>query len=290
VALIALTGAVQYPLYQLLAPWQAITVPTCADTAYIRGTGYITEHCDFQEKLSDGRSYLKKSYVEIGADLEPAQMAAIPASHALALVKTDLSKVSQKTVQPNLWREPGAKDSPDHSRYSSLGDVTGFVAGLPADTTTGVLREHIMRLNSSVSCVSKSTSEYPATCSGSSPVQASYSYDGGFEPVTADICAPGNSEISPWRPDRNLQEISEEVYFKITGFSLGADMTIHCTARTTRGYFELGNTHNGGSFGPLLEKWPHDEYPYGVLKFNDYFGFEAKASNNYTNPYIPSEE
>jgi hypothetical protein len=40
------------------------------------------------------------------------------------------------------------------------------------------------------------------------------------------------------------------------GSYINAISTIHCTATTTRGYFELGNDWNNNTYGPLLAHWP----------------------------------
>jgi hypothetical protein len=39
--------------------------------------------------------------------------------------------------------------------------------------------------------------------------------------------------------------------------SQNTSYTIHCTATTTRGYFELGNDWNLNTYGPLLDQWPN---------------------------------
>jgi hypothetical protein len=138
--LIVALGAVQFPLYQLLAPWKEITVATCEDTRYMRHV-LGTRMCDFNYRFKE------LGYTQIGIDLEPAQMAVIPARYILPRIKNDLATLHRDQVQSHIWKEP-----------LSYGDTTigyeglrGFVAALPGRATTGVLREHIMRLNSLVS-------------------------------------------------------------------------------------------------------------------------------------------
>jgi hypothetical protein len=47
---------------------------------------------------------------------------------------------------------------------------------------------------------------------------------------------------------------------------------VHCTSNSTRGYFELGNYHNGFVPSGLLETWPTPEDM--AANFND---LEAKV-------------
>ena len=276
-------GAVQYPLFQLLAPWQEIAVPTCVDTSYIHFDGYGTKSCDFDYRSSHG-------YSEIGIDLEPAQMAIIPVSYVLPRIRAELATMSTNKVQPHLWEEFDVLYRRART-VGGLGRHAGFVAGIPAGTTTGVLREHIMRLNSSVSCTALATSDYPSTCPGTNPFQASFDYVPSYYSqynATVDICAPGAFGVYPWTLSRDRQELSEDLFLKFTGAEEGNEV-LHCTAQTTRGYFELGNVYSGGTFGHLLERWPREGPPLYDYQFNDYFPIEF-GPTNHTQGYIPSEE
>jgi hypothetical protein len=243
------------------------------------------EYCDF-----DSRNYRGLGYTEIGIDLEPAQMAVIPASYVLPRIRSDLSTVSQWTIQPHFWQSPEDQGYRATARID-YANGPNFVAALPADTTTGVLREHLMRLNSSVACANVSTSQYPSTCSGANPFQASFGFIDNYyyaPNATIDICAPGEQDKYPWALSRSRQDIFEEVFLKFSGTNKN-DGVLHCTAQTTRGYFELGNTHNGGKYGPLLEKWPQAGPPLEDYQFNDFvaseYNYEERAP-----AYIPSEE
>lgn len=80
-----------------------------------------------------------------------------------------------------------------------------FVSALPNNTFTGVLREHVLRLNSSAECKRIDETAFPATCDGLNPIVATYSsqvkntYDnstdlGNFE---IGVCVPGDFSISP---------------------------------------------------------------------------------------------
>lgn len=257
---------------------------TCEDTRYMRQVFGIRT-CDFNYRFEE------LGHRQIGIDLEPAQMAVIPAQYILPRIKNDLSTLHEDQAQPHIWKEP-----------LSYGDTTigfeglrGFVAALPGEATTGVLREHIMRLNSTASCSSLDISEFPATCSGDNPFQASLQYKGTYdwgrtnENVSiVDICAPGDLGKHPWTVSRNRQELSEEVFLKFSGYEYDAGV-LHCTGLTTRGYFELGNVHNKDTFGPLLEKWPSSGASLHKDQFHDFMGEDWSGPSD-EGDYVPSEE
>lgn len=71
---------------------------------------------------------------------------------------------------------------------------------------------------------------------------------------------------SPWKDTRNREEISEEAYIDLSSLNLATmhtdiSMTLHCSAQTARGFFEMGNHRNDLTYGPLMDKW-EDEGPY----------------------------
>ena len=206
-------GAIQYPLIQIAVPWEQVSVPTCYGTRFIADFDYSLSSCDLGSTRLHG-------YRILGSDLDPAQMANLPAHSIVPHIVEGLSKIESGATSPNFWKTPDDYDYLSYGHQDYLDDESGFVAALPADTTTGVLREHIMRLNSSVSCTNLTVSAWPSTCSGTNPFQASFGYRQSYYDLnlTIDVCAPG-------------------------------DMG------TVRGYFELGNAYNGEAFGPLLEKW-----------------------------------
>jgi hypothetical protein len=152
------------------------------------------------------------------------------------------------------YRDDGEKMSPG-AGY--------FVSSLLNGTTTGVLREHAMRLNSTVSCQNIPRSDFPKTCSGKRPVEARVQRSWS----NISICAPGDISKHPWTLSRSRQIIDEELFidFQAAGSlefmdTLGqGNYTMHCKASTSRGYFELGNAMNDWVYGPLLEEWPDDE-------------------------------
>jgi hypothetical protein len=281
-----MAGAVQFPLYQILVPWKEFVVPTCLDTAYI-DYGVGKRRCDF-----DRRKFEEIGYTQVGIDLEPAQMAVIPAQNILPRMRNDLATLNGEEVQPHIWSDTRSSGvtTTDYKGYRD------FVAALPRGTTTGVLREHTMRLNSTATCNSLEMSSFPATCRGENPLQASLKYQGTYDwgrpdrnISTVEICAPGDVGKHPWTLSRNRQDLSEEVFLKFTGDEYDTGV-LHCTGLTTRGYFELGNIHNGDTFGPLLDKWPSSGPSLDDYQFHDYMGYDWGGESRHGGKYIPSEE
>ncbi|KAF2996042.1 hypothetical protein E8E13_002911 [Curvularia kusanoi] len=251
-------GAIQYPLSQIVVSWDQISLPTCHDTSHM-DPWFLGPRCDMEST----------HYSRVGYDLEPAQMVNLPAPRVLPHIVEELSRVQSKALSHDIW--PAQGYLPGHE--------DGFVAALPADTTTGVLREHVMRLNSSVSCTNLSMSEWPSSCPGANPFQASFEYyDVDISKhVSMNICAPGDSAKHPWTLSRNRQNLSEEVFFRLAHKedSMLRSGVMHCTAQTSRGYFELGNIHNGQQYGPLLEEWPNSD------EFHDFMASETADSRGY---------
>jgi hypothetical protein len=204
-----------------------------------------------------------------------------------------LSTVTDMDMQPNLWHDPAADWSimTDYGNNNAAGStfftpynlpqyrLRYFVSAFPNTTETGVLREHVMRLNSTAHCTTISEADFPATCDGPEPFVASYhsqirtSGYGNFTRSTdtfdINICVPGNKSASPWTLERDRQDISEDLYINVHvgpgssyawPYSIGNDnFTVHCTGNSTRGYFELPNWRNEFNVGPLIDKWPDPE-------------------------------
>jgi hypothetical protein len=220
-------------------------------------------------------------------DAEPGAISLLPHNLVVADVASSIVAISDLEPQPNLWVDnPYAHVNEDIDAFDTLPDRAMFfwyspqegshqedryfVSALRNGTTTGVLRQHAIRMNSSASCESIPRASFPASCGGARPVEAVFSND--F--IDVRVCVPGEIGTSSWTLSRDRQDISEEVYIDvgITSHNLpGFDMdnfTTKCTAGSTRGYFELGNYFNGFAYGPLIEKWPEPE----VIErdFNDY--------------------
>lgn len=284
-----LLGATYQPVYQILVRIETISVTTRSDVRYVNG--WLGYYSDQYPKV-------------VGVDMEPAQMALIPQAHIRNRIVADLGTISVDGVQPNLWRDNVTAEVPKISTFESqiqtlaqmletdgvpeVPKLAFFVASLPAGSATGVLREHLMRLNSSIKCEEIDRSAMPSPCPGPRPFTASLTR--GIQ-TNISVCIPGNYTASPWTLSRNRQEHVEDMYIDIWdtayapfGGTWASDFgnltsTMHCAARTTRGFFELGNAQNRNTYGPVLANWPSKDRM--ERDFNDW------TANG---RYVPSEE
>jgi hypothetical protein len=178
---------------------------------------------------------------------------------------SELASISIDEYQPNLWNidaiydvNPLVFDRDFESQGKSLRYRVFqralpyfFVASLPVGTSTGVLRQHLIRLNTSLSCEEMDPDDFPYPCPGDRPFNVSWE---GVIGTDVRVCVPGNYTAVPWTLSRSLQEHTEEMYIDTKDTNVPSNTewdsanppfdtssTIRCTARTTRGYFELGN-------------------------------------------------
>lgn len=194
---------------------------------------------------------------------------------------TITGKLSDK--QPFLW----STNSPnitsvdanitDSSSFNNIPKVQ-FIATFPVGTDTGVLRELALRLNMSVSCSLVPQSDFPSTCPGHVPLYQTFSNiksstSGPFGDLSnpryhAQMCAPGNTRLSPWNNTSDRQDITEEFWLDYQqtphdgiwgNRDESSNYTQNCYGNSTLGYFELPNYWNGHVAGPLLDKVPPNE-------------------------------
>lgn len=281
----------QYPLIQIFVSWKEINIPNCSSTGYIQELEYGNFRCDARTEMLRGGNYH-----QLGIDLEPAQLAIVPASSIMPRIKTELSQYRSQTTLEHLWQERSESRGRPAANMQNLAEA-GFVTVLPADSTTGILRQHLMRMNSNVTCTNLTLSEFPSTCTGTKPFQGSWDYVNYYTSYngTLDICAPGDTAKHPWTLSRNRQDITEDLFFKYReeyypgrfGDTMIKEEVFHCKAETTRGYFELGNVYNGEQYGPLLDKWPSNG---STSQYHDYFTGEWGSAVTPTRGYFLSEE
>ncbi|KAI0506418.1 hypothetical protein F5B22DRAFT_624192 [Xylaria bambusicola] len=249
IALVALSF-LQLILQSALVTWEEVRVATNRD---VPNTFASNEHT-------------RSSFV--GYDSTTYRMSHVPASIVTKEVAARLSTESKNAAQPRLWYDGGSGPDYNGLRYDN---PSLFAAAFPTSTNTGVLRYHAMRLNTSVQCDLVSRDNFPETCPGPLPFHGNLSLPsrrGEDDPAidTPEIniswCVPGNFSASPWPRIRDRQDITEEMFIDVSqsadSYSYGAfnsSFTTRCTANTTRGYFELPNSHNKFMQGPLLEKW-----------------------------------
>jgi hypothetical protein len=174
-----------------------------------------------------------------------------------------LATLGNSEIPTNFWLEPGKRNfirrDADQRIQSPWiqAPPQHFVAALHNGTTTGVLKHRLMRLNSTVRCEDISASAFPSPCGGRNPFTTSLLQSGG---LNARLCVPGQRGLYPWQNLRHRQDIIEDVYIDLsmsgtTALGVSSNFTRHCTVRSTRGYFEMGNYRNGLTYGSLLEQW-----------------------------------
>lgn len=252
-----IVSILQFPLQYGLVTQQQLQVASCLDTPVPSNNAKVCH------------AFGSNAFTVGAYDPETGDLAAAPAGAIVPKVVSRLSTVYGQEPQPHLWPDVqgpiGTLINMQGTLWSSAFDpfstdrIPTFVSALPTGFTTGVLREHALRFNSSVSCVSVPASAFPSVCPGARP------FNGTYTGPTSRFrwCAPGAYDVYPWTNSRDRQDISEEVYFDglMQGTSLLAkdeqqNFTVHCTVDSTRGYFELGNYYNNNTAGPLLETWP----------------------------------
>lgn len=261
-ALLVVIGAVQQPLQSALVTIEPIIAMSCGDVP-------VGGSCGTQA-------------ITVGYDAEPWAMALIDHRLVIQDVSSTLVTLDNTQSQENLWLDnPHAMgirtqwEDPsihswllnyqldDRSKPLYRSRPSYFVSSLINGTATGVLREHALRLNSSVSCQNVTRSEFPTQCAGLRPLDLKISRQN----LNISICVPGEVGKRPWTLSRNRQTIKEEIFIDfqfenppLIGAGLALkDFTMHCEASTSRGYFELGNIMNDYVYGPLLDEWPDEE-------------------------------
>lgn len=235
----------------ILAAPEAITVASCLEDPSRQSAG---PGCD---------AALPRAFSLGGFDPEPADIDRLPRDLVTARVASRLESESRTQTQLHLWKE--GSDEEAATSIASLAPRGSpnpfFVSAIPVGTNTGVLRQHAMRLDSTVRCSLVGMEEYPERCPGDQPLTGTLGNGDG----TVKFCVPGAQGAAAWSLSRNSQTIQEHVFLASwagpnmgdsTAQSPRANFTARCDAETRRGYFELPNQHNGGRPGPLLAKWP----------------------------------
>lgn len=190
-----------------------------------------------------------------------------------ARLRSELASVSTQDFQPNLWQEGTpqctANASENFHRTSecfrggtTFDNITlllgPYIAQFPAGYQTGLITQFLPRMNSSVSYANVAQMDFPRDCA-TLPAAYFIEYSYNKTVLNVQICMPTDVSVSPWKATRDRQEISEEMYMKITmGFLTGttkpATQTFKVVVNTTLGYFELPNYKSSSIAGPLLAK------------------------------------
>lgn len=280
--LLILLVSIQAPLQSLLVGTETVQVMTCED----------------QPTTGCGSAYIPQ---QVGFDPEPSDMQYLPYTIPVQRVSSKIMSVSDMDVQPHMWSEQwvGFQDPRraakstfnwyyDASIYGYTDKYAFFVSSLPNGTDTGVLRQLSMRINTTSGCTNVPQSNFPLQCSGRRPFTSNFSLLG----MEVSICAPGAYDEIPWTLSRDRQDISEDLWIDVSIDAdresyMGGSFTLHCTANSTREYFEVPNIRTEHNPGPLLERWPSVEEM--ETDWNDVLGRDAGSGiptviDNYTNP------
>lgn len=236
----------------------------------------------------------------VGYDAEPQVLALCRQNTVTQRTLNKIIDATSLDVQPNLWREVDEEHNfpvEDQAMNTLLfyygidikKDGSYFVSSLRNGTTTGVLREHAIRMDTNVQC--DLVDNFPDHCTGDKPFTTNFT-----TPVLdASICVEGSYDRVPWNNTRDKQKITEQLWmhmnvnldaldhYKVYGTSLGdtKNFTMRCTAASRRGWFELGNDQNNYSHQPMVETWPSSEMTKN--EFND-------ISTDLGNRYWPAKE
>lgn len=180
-----------------------------------------------------------KSANRMGWDVEPRKLSLIGHNDFPQKMTADHAKVSLKDARPHLWNNISSPGPEVEVRtLSELSGVT-FVSSIEQGPTTGVLRQHAMRLNSTISCKRLSHPDFPANWNGSFPFfpfSKWYAHSGN----STRVRVPGQHAISPWALLRNRQDIAEHLYPNVledldrkqypAAWRMIGNYTMHCTA------------------------------------------------------------
>ena len=185
-----------------------------------------------------------------------------------------------RTQQPShMWQGSSASCTTDagltdaiycHGGGVTLANISAlsdpFWAPLPANFSTGLIRQFAPRINSSVQFQDISADEFPQRCDkigGAFYVDYFYAEEAPAMDMGYGIqaCMPENVTETPWKSTRKRQDFSEKLYLNITLIDApGHTKTSYynVTLGTTAGYFELPNYMNGETAGPILDIDPKD--------------------------------
>lgn len=221
----------------------------------------------------------------VGYDPKPAELAHCPQNVVIQRAVEKIVTVGLNDRQVHLWREPTdntpswrddqSMSSFDTFEFQSSSSEGGhyFVSSLANGTTTGILREHAIRMDSRTNCTFVEES-IPDSCPGDRPFVTKYESD----TVNINICVEGAYDRFPWTTSRSKQEVEERFWVQaeflkpdvLVNETEPRNRTMRCDARSRRGWFEVGNYQNDNRYEPLVETWPsQDEL---AADFNDYDG------------------
>ncbi|KAF6820573.1 hypothetical protein CSOJ01_00829 [Colletotrichum sojae] len=248
-----LLAALQVPLQSLLMPMSSRVVYPCESSRRLT---------KWDHTCNGPRYHAQK----VGNEPELASLREFDdVPRIVDTVRAKLADITSADIQDNLWREL------DNHRSFLTGndqkyDDNFWVSAIPAGSTTGPLRQHSMRINSTADCQAVSSEEFPGSCSYSTSLE-------GFG-VAVKTCMPENPSDNAVKrsslPPRRRQDVEETLFISAkispeasqTAVFLSdpaENVTIKCVAKTTRAFFELGNFHTDLVPSEIVNEWPTDD-------------------------------
>ena len=212
-------------------------------------------------------------------------------------VAAALRGASRTTPQPHLWQDGFncSSSTQGHAERcilepSEFGNFTAlsnpYLAPLPVGFHTGLTKQFIPRINSTVKWEIVSSDDVFTECVGStSSFHTLHAKPPGTDQDaqkswSIEICVPGNQSASSWNISNDRQDFTEELLMDISVTGYDSDTYAYrtrerreialtggifrVTSKTTAGYFELPNYMNGGQAGPIIEGNPDDSEHCGL--------------------------
>lgn len=226
--------AIILPLQQVLVGTEEIQVITC-DSVPFSHWSHALNAC------SSG------GYISNANDAPLGRMNLLPLWDVQQQVKNSLASFSGDEPQPSMWSYgqssfystlPASIASINNNLMSRLddeGQSINWISAVPNGTTTGVLSQHAMRMNSSLMCERINFDEFPKDCPGSHPFTSQFLFGdmAGIEnstPINFDlrVCVPGSFINAPWDNSRDAQTITEELFLGLNITNTGASPWIRC--------------------------------------------------------------
>lgn len=122
------------------------------------------------------------------------------------------------------------------------------------NTSTGMARQFVPRLNSSLTWDALSPDQFPSNCSGTTFFRNYTVSPKEIDAYSISVCMIGDLAHTPFTPTRNRQDFNETLF--VTANTGRGNTTFQLTLSTSAGYFELLNDFNNDTAGPLLEGSP----------------------------------
>lgn len=225
----------------------------------------------------------------LGYDADILGMSQLDMDSVVRDTKSKLETGTHWDQQPQLWQDPSMmcnSSSTDftewcytwfngHNNQTNLVALPGdkyWISNLVTTTNTGLIKEHSLRLNSSINCQAVPDSDYPDTCSGfetstNTRLPDSEGSENANRSFEFKVCAPGTDQSFPWKLFRDRQEVSHSVFMQLNSDGLSylsetsgepdtkGAVTVRCSTATTTGYFTLPNKVDTPLAGPIMENF-----------------------------------